>query len=452
MLTGKHEFTLDIHRNVYVSFTSKQYNSAEYLYVHVVDDGEEIEITNSFVIEIKVKTPDDRYIKLSTDDIYQRCKADDSNSILVNSSNISQFSPYIVDLKIGEYVRVGTSSLISVIDNMIVVHLPESLFLKPGHGVGEITLISDGRLSTMNFEPIIIASSYDEERVVDDAFSSDEVTQLKNTIQGYMSRAENASNAALQSELLSEEWAIGSSNLNQQPSATNNSKYYSTVSDKYSLLAKSYTIGNSNINTLYPSEYASRSNENTDNSKYYYEQSINNNLLSKSWAIGNAYKADGTDIRQNQDIDNSKYYSEQSNNYNKLSESWATGDAYNSDGSDIRVDQKTNNSKFYSSESKSWAIGDKADFTRNNGTGNVEQSSLYYAMLAHQWADGISNLTDIPSSTENAKYYAEKAKEYKDQAVSIAGGYYCTYDINTGFINDQYIKKITDKEIDDLFV
>ena len=149
---GKHYLDLDIHQNNYVSFTCKQDNSAEHIYVTIYDNGEHINNLTTLLtsLDVKIETPDSRHLKLSTSDVWQRCKKNDVGAILITSNNISTYRPYILDIAVGEYVRKGTSELITITNDTVEIHLPQSVFLENGRCKGEIVLIQDNnQLATM---------------------------------------------------------------------------------------------------------------------------------------------------------------------------------------------------------------------------------------------------------------------------------------------------------------
>ena len=201
---GKHYLDLDIHQNNYVSFTCKQDNSAEHIYVTIYDNGEHINNLTTLLtsLDVKIETPDSRHLKLSTSDVWQRCKKDDVGAILITSNNISTYRPYILDIAVGEYVRKGTSELITITNDIVEIHLPQSVFLENGKCKGEIVLIQDNnQLATMDFQINIIKSVYTDKEIIDDAYTESEVAQLKNYISGYVKRAENSAINASASEL-----------------------------------------------------------------------------------------------------------------------------------------------------------------------------------------------------------------------------------------------------------
>ena len=285
---GKHYLDLDIHQNNYVSFTCKQDNSAEHIYVTIYDNGEHINNLTTLLtsLDVKIETPDSRHLKLSTSDVWQRCKKNDVGAILITSNNISTYRPYILDIAVGEYVRKGTSELITITNDTVEIHLPQSVFLENGKCKGEIVLIQDdNQLATMDFQINIIKSVYTDKEIIDDAYTESEVAQLKNYISGYAKRAENsASNAKVSEE-------------NASSSAT-------TAINKASEASTS----------------ATKAKNSETNAKKYMDDVHSYKLESQSWAIG------GTGSRTDEDTNNSKYYSEQSKFYAKQAEQSASYD------------------------------------------------------------------------------------------------------------------------------
>ena len=230
---GKHYLDLDIHQNNYVSFTCKQDNSAEHIYVTIYDNGEHINNLTTLLtsLDVKIETPDSRHLKLSTSDVWQRCKKDDVGAILITSNNISTYRPYILDIAVGEYVRKGTSELITITNDTAEIHLPQSVFLENGKCKGEIILIQDdNQLATMDFQINIIKSVYTDKEIIDDAYTESEVVPLKNYMSEYAKHAEDSAS-------LSKSWAVGGTGT-RTGEDTNNSKYYSEQSKYYAKQAE----------------------------------------------------------------------------------------------------------------------------------------------------------------------------------------------------------------------
>ena len=147
--------------------------------------------------------------------------------------------------------------------------------------------------------------------------------------------------------------------------------------DVYSIMSKSYAIGEGGI----------RSNEKTDNAKYYSEEAKNSSndakesaydsdmhsMLAKSYAVGESTVTlvdavdelvtdDGFTIelfgREGEDTDNAKYYSEQASTYEenselnaKIARSYAVGDT------DHRVGENVDNAKYYYQQAKQISEG-----------------------------------------------------------------------------------------------
>ena len=301
---GKHYLDLDIHQNNYVSFTCKQDNSAEHIYVTIYDNGEHINNLTTLLtsLDVKIETPDSRHLKLSTSDVWQRCKKDDVGAILITSNNISTYRPYILDIAVGEYVRKGTSELITITNDTVEIHLPQSVFLENGRCKGEIVLIQDNnQLATMDFQINIIKSVYTDKEIIDDAYTESEVAQLKNYISAYVKRAENSAiNAAVSEE-------------NASSSAT-------TAINKASEASTSATNAKSSENVAIAK--ASEADVSANNASISETNASNSATLSKSWAVGGT----GIESRTDEDINNSKYYSDQSKFYAKQAEQSASYD------------------------------------------------------------------------------------------------------------------------------
>ena len=147
--------------------------------------------------------------------------------------------------------------------------------------------------------------------------------------------------------------------------------------DVYSIMSKSYAIGEGGI----------RSNEKTDNAKYYSEEAKNSSndakesaydsdmhsMLAKSYAVGESTVTlgDGVDElvtddgftielfgREGEDTDNAKYYSEQASTYEenselnaKIARSYAVG------ATDHRVGENVDNAKYYYQQAKQISEG-----------------------------------------------------------------------------------------------
>ena len=234
---GKHYLDLDIHQNNYISFTCKQDNSAEYIYATIYDNGEHINNLTTLLtsLDVKLETPDNRHLKLSSSDVWQRCKKDDVGAILITSSNISTYSPYISDIAVGEYVRKGTSELIKITNDVVEIHLPQSVFLESGKCKGEIVLIQDeNQLATMDFLINIIKSVYTDKEIIDDVYTESEVAQLKNYMSAYAKHAENSANNAKVSELNAKTYANTASEKAIEASnyAENASNYLDSIEIK----------------------------------------------------------------------------------------------------------------------------------------------------------------------------------------------------------------------------
>ena len=184
----------------------------------------------------------------------------------------------------------------------------------------------------------------------------------------------------------------------------------------YMLLAQSYAIGGSGI----------RSGENTDNSKYYMTQSkswaqggtnartgeATNN--SKYWStLGRSYAVGDTNSRSGETTDNSKYYMTQA-------KSWTQG------GTNARTGEATNNAKYWAGESKTSATNsaNSATASANSATASANSAaasktsaneSSKWKTESKSWAVGGTNVRKN-ENTDNAKYYANYAKEQAELA------------------------------------
>ena len=388
---GKHYLDLDIHQNNYVSFTCKQDNSAEHIYVTIYDNGEHINNLSTLLtsLDVKIETPDSRHLKLSTSDVWQRCKKNDVGAILITSNNISTYRPYILDIAVGEYVRKGTSELITITNDTAEIHLPQSVFLENGRCKGEIVLIQDNnQLATMDFQINIIKSVYTDKEIIDDAYTESEVAQLKNYISGYVKRAENsATNAAISEEHASSSATTAINKASEASTSATKAKNSETNAKNSETNAKN----SENVAIA----KASQADVSANNASTSETNASNSATLSKSWAVG------GTGTRTGEDTNNSKYYSTQASNsatnaknsetkaktsetnakkymddvhsYKLESQSWAIG------GTGSRTDEDTNNSKYYSEQSKFYAK-------------QAEQSASY------DYQQVLQELEDIKSS------------------------------------------------------
>ena len=367
---GKHYLDLDIHQNNYVSFTCKQDNSAEHIYVTIYDNGEHINNLTTLLtsLDVKIETPDSRHLKLSTSDVWQRCKKDDVGAILITSNNISTYRPYILDIAVGEYVRKGTSELITITNDTVEIHLPQSVFLENGKCKGEIVLIQDdNQLATMDFQINIIKSVYTDKEIIDDAYTESEVAQLKNYMSEYAKRAKNsASNAKVSENNASASATIATTKANEASTSATKAKNSETNAKNSETNAKS----SENVAIA----KASQADVSANNASTSETNASNSATLSKSWAVG------GTGTRTGEDTNNSKYYSTQASN----SATNAKNSETNAKVSETNAKEYMDDVHSYKLESQSWAIG------------------------------GTGSRTD--EDTDNSKYYSEQSKFYAKQA------------------------------------
>ena len=427
---GKHYLDLDIHQNNYVSFTCKQDNSAEHIYVTIYDNGEHINSLTTLLtsLDVKIETPDSRHLKLSTSDVWQRCKKNDVGAILITSNNISTYRPYILDIAVGEYVRKGTSELITITNDTVEIHLPQSVFLENGKCKGEIILIQDdSQLATMDFQINIIKSVYTDNEIIDDAYTESEVTQLKNYMSEYAKRAENsANNAAVSEEHASSSATIAinkaseastsatkakTSESNAKASEINASSSATIATTKASEASTSATKAKNSETNAKSSENvaiakASQADVSANNASTSETNASNSATLSKSWAVG------GTGTRTGEDTNNSKYYSTQASNSAQNAKNSET----NAKVSETNAKEYMDDVHSYKLESQSWAIG---------GTGSR-----------------------TGEDTDNSKYYSEQSKFYAKQAEQSA-----SYDYTQVLQELEDIKSsvATDADIDAMF-
>ena len=122
--------------------------------------------------------------------------------------------------------------------------------------------------------------------------------------------------------------------------------------------------------------------------------------IAKSWAVGPTESAE-----QASDTNNAKYYAEQA------------GQILNNSANTIKEELR-NISNNYINQSKQWAIGDSP----SSETASSINNSKYYSNLSKQWAIGPqtinnnseSSINPVPTEQNNAKYYAEQAKNSLD--------------------------------------
>ena len=125
--------------------------------------------------------------------------------------------------------------------------------------------------------------------------------------------------------------------------------------------------------------------------------------IAKSWAVGPSESA-----QQGTANNNAKYYADQAKN------------ALNSDKEQIIADLE-NASNNYVNQSKQWAIGPSSSIEQEEAASSINNSK-YYSNLSKSWAIGPqvinnnseSSINSVPSEQNNAKYYAEQAKNALD--------------------------------------
>ena len=194
-------------------------------------------------------------------------------------------------------------------------------------------------------------------------------------------------------------------------------------------MAKSYAVGDT----------GSREGEDTDNAKYYYEETKKNaeSALSNKTDIDikyneiKQYKEDAATSASN--ASQSELNARQSENNASLSESNSSQSESNARQSELNAKQSENNSKSSETNSKSYMDNakeymdnsesymndakdskDKAKTSEDNAKLS-ETSSEEYSKLAKSYAIGGDGSVRDNEDVDNAKYYAEYAKNVKDQ-------------------------------------
>ena len=125
---------------------------------------------------------------------------------------------------------------------------------------------------------------------------------------------------------------------------------------------------------------------------------------SEQWAKGTK---GGTPVTSGQIgyQDNSKYYSEQAAEQKELAAKWA-----DSNNSPTGTPTTTNNARYYSDLARNWA---------NNNTGSTSPSSTnnarYFSQQSERYAKGTQDGSTISSGNgyqDNSKYYSEKSSQW----------------------------------------
>lgn len=141
-----------------------------------------------------------------------------------------------------------------------------------------------------------------------------EIDEIKDDIiiathaQEYAEAAAASASDASGSAKLSESWAIGDAGT-REGEDTNNSKYFSEVSEGYSQDSQDYAV---NARSWARGDTETREGEETNNSKYfsevssgYADDSADSATLAESWAVG------GTGTRAGEDTNNAEYWCHQ---------------------------------------------------------------------------------------------------------------------------------------------
>ena len=366
---GKHYLDLDIHQNTFTSFTCKQYNTAEWIYVSVYDNGDSITNLNTLLtsLEVKINTPDNRALKLSTSD---------------------------------------TPDLISMASDVISIHLPQSVFLEHGKAECEIILIKGGnQLATMSFQIKIIKSVYSEDSVVSDAYETDAVTELKNFVSKNADIAKQSANTATQKATEASKSATTAiTKANESASSAN--------------LSKSYAVGGTKT----------RTGEDTDNSKYYKEQA----KVSETNASSKATSASTSASNAKTSETNAKNYATNastsatnaSNSAKNASSSADTASTKASEASTSAENAKVSETNASTSETnaKNYANTASSKATSASTSANTATTKANEAKASATSAS--TSASNAKTSETNAKNYAtgttDSAKYYYEQSKNIA--------------------------------
>lgn len=156
--------TLDFNKNNYISVTVKQHDeNSRNIFIKVANSGQILTLDPNLKVEIKMKTPDERDI------------LDDS--------------------------------CVSITDNGIVLFNPsDDMLAKSGKALTELRIYdleTEGRISLMNFYVVIVASPYDEDRILNSQEFKSLVNLYKQAIVDYeyvIAESQTYANLASESE------------------------------------------------------------------------------------------------------------------------------------------------------------------------------------------------------------------------------------------------------------
>lgn len=304
-------------------------------------------------------------------------------------------------------------------NNCAVLNFDEQMCLVSGTGTLQMSMytydeINDSLevLYTFAIKVIISESSIP----IKDITSSSEFNKLNELIQ----KAENNYADVIEKVTESEQNAK-QSELNAKVSEDN--------SDIYSKMAKSYTVGDTGF----------REGEDTDNAKYYYEETKKNaeSALNNKTDIDTKYdeikqyKEDAATSASN--ASQSELNAKQSEDNASISENNSSQSESNARQSELNAKQSETNSKSSETNSKSYmdkakeymdnsesymndakVSKDKAKTSEDNAKIS-EANSEEYSKLSKSYAIGGDGSVRDNEDVDNAKYYAEYAKNVKDQ-------------------------------------
>lgn len=352
-------------------------------------------------------------------------------AIYVNSTNsFGDDDQYIVkDIEIGE----GYIEFIWLVQKLMYIRsgiVTFSICLKKADS--ESNVVSEFNSTTATAEVLVGLEPHGG--VIEDV-EKDIIVQIlgyRNEARQYAAEAELAKNKSERAQELSEDardvsidfslkarsYAIGDAvddegNPVREGQETDNAKYYKEQAQSYAeTIGREYKIAQSYArgDALNDSGRAFREGQETDNAKYYSEQSAiekagahTEYLITKSYVDGEAVDDEGNPVREGQDTDNAKFYSdsakeaeENSDYYSKLAKSYVTGDALDDEGEPIRAGQDTDNAAYYANVASDASVNAESYAVGSIGGEPVAPEHETYH--------------------NNSKWYAEKAREYADQA------------------------------------
>lgn len=355
-LKSVQQITLDFHNNNYQTINMHQYDDGQFVEVSITDNGDPIQLDNTYTINVKIETPDGRHLLLSTLDVDTK------------------------DIK-------GTASLIEITNNKLRIHFSSGTTLKPGIEKCEIALIKDYKISTVSFKVLIEKSVYDMDEVVDEAFPPDVVVQLRTEMQSYKTQAENAAKNANDSKD-----AAATSATNAVNSATNASN--------------SATSANASKEAAKISETnAANSATSANSSKEAAKISENNALASKNAAKTSETNAKTSETNANASKVAAKA-SEDNANASKVAAKTSETNAANSASSALTSANNASNSATASANSATNSAN-----SANTSAAKASESSASAIRSENSATASANSATTAGVHEDNAKLYYEKTKE-----------------------------------------